>query len=465
MPCIYCGEALDGSDEHILQQGFGSTLSSTTIICSACNILFSNTLDSHCVSRFELIYNQLGISGKSKKRRDSAAGRSASLETLAGRKVVIDKDQRIAVQDKPLVSKQYDEQGNIVGFELSGTDWSALNAVTKSIKKGLKEGQSLGLASKPKVFTERSPQLVSKKSFDNLYFKGIKKSILNFIAYHDPAILGDNDLRQNLTDVYESAELSRTQPEATIANEPVQPFFSLNKHTILEFVRNHAEIQNICHVLLVSCNREDRSIIGVAVLFGEFVHGYLLSSCFEGNSKTFFYLHSPLAEGQKTHLSSVPEALFARKDLRNIALSDKRIKEHVIESYKHLSHDMWEISQREIIRHKIQNIFAPLPYPKGLIADCEEEIVDAATRFFETLLNIEYGAVLTGDPMLETELRSILKSASRTLYSGLARQYGQRTMDRKIVINIGMNFFKAFRDVVSPLLSPLLEMLNSVEHT
>ncbi len=464
MLCIYCGQALDGSDEHILQQGFGSTLSSTTIICSTCNALFSNTLDSHCVSRFDLIYNQMGISGKSKKGKDSVSGRSVTLETPDGRKVLIDNDQRIATQDKPLVKKRYNEQGNIVGFELSGTDWSALNAVMKSIKKGLKEGQQLSLASKPRVTGERPPQLVSKKSFDNLYFKGIKKSILNFIAYHDRAILGDSDLMQNVKDVYECAKLTQSQSDAAIAGEPVQPFFSIDKAAILAFVRNHAEVQGICHVLLVSCNREDHCIIGIAVLFGQFVHGYLLSACFEGNSETFFYLHGPLSEGQKTHLASAQEALFAMGDLRNIALSDKRVEDQVIESYKQLSPDMWEMAQREIIGQKIANIFAPLPYPNGHIVDCEEEIVDATIRFFETLVNIEYGGVLSGDAVLERELQSILEGASRTLFAVLARQHGQRTMDKDTLMNIGVNLFKAFREIVEPLLNPLMEQLKQGEY-
>lgn len=466
MLCIYCGLALDNSDEHILQQGFGSTLSATTIICSACNALFSNTLDSHCVSRFDLIYNQLGVSGKSKKGKDSVGARSVILEKPDGRKVLIDKDQRVATQDKPLVTKRYDEQGNIMGFELSGTDWSALSAVVKSIKKGLKKGQSLSLVSKPRVTRERTPQLVSKTSFDNLYFKGIKKSILNFIAYHDRAILGDSDLMQNVRDVYDCAKMAQAQCDAAIPDEPVQPLFSVEKAAILTFVQNHAEARDICHVLLVSCNREDHSIIGVAVLFGQFVHGYLLSARFEGNSETFFYLHSPLSEGQqKTHLASVQEALFGREDLRNIALSDKRVEEHVIEAYKQLSPYMWEMSQREVIGQKIANVFAPLPYPKGLIADCEEEIVDAITRFFETLVNIEYGGMLAGDPMLESELRSILEGASRKLFVALGRQHGHRTMDKDTVMNIGVNLFKAFRDIVAPLLSPLMGQLKNRERT
>jgi hypothetical protein len=66
--CIYCGQPLDGSEEHILQEGIGGTLKSDKICCSVCNHLFGITIDEAVVNEHGFICNQLGISGK--KRTD-----------------------------------------------------------------------------------------------------------------------------------------------------------------------------------------------------------------------------------------------------------------------------------------------------------------------------------------------------------------------------------------------------------
>jgi len=107
--CLYCDKLCDGSDEHILQQGFGSTLSSEEVLCSACNGLFSKTLDELCVEKHSVLHNQLGISGKSEKGRKPGSGKT--------------------------------------------------------------------------IITEKLDTLSEKVSFDNFYFKGIKKSLLNFVCY------------------------------------------------------------------------------------------------------------------------------------------------------------------------------------------------------------------------------------------------------------------------------------------
>jgi len=460
MKCIYCDAPLDNSDEHILQQGFGSTLSSREIICSGCNALFSNALDSHCVSKFDLICNQLGISGKPKKGGKSNPGKAVKLKTEAGVTIVIDRDQRIASQDKPIVNQLTDESGNLTGFEISGTDFDAIKSVMKSISKGQPKTETLTQSTKNKIISEKVGALVSSVTFDNLYFKGIKKSLINFIAYHDRLLLKDNDLDACAKDVYIYAKTIKDNKTPS-DGEAFYPFFAIGVGKVESFLSKHVSLSTVRHNLLVSCNKEDQSIIGVVILFNQFMHAYLLSETFCGDSETFLYSHSPLATDDKTALADVDWPLLKKDDLIKVRNGSKQVREHLKNAYMALAPEMWQSSNTAVLLRKIENIFSPLPFPTCTIKEAEEEIVEASERLLILLGNIELGSVIQNDPLLEVEIHKILKSSSRTIYKALVKQHGDKLFNDNIAQGLGVNIFNLFSQNISPLFRKLLRVIKS----
>jgi hypothetical protein len=105
-------------------------------------------------------------------------------------------------------------------------------------------------------------------------------------------------------------------------------------------------------------------------------------------------------------------------------------------------------------------VFEPLPYPKGRVVDCSDEIIDAARRFFEDLLNIEYGEQLFNDPTFENELRRILEGASRSLVANLSNKHGDMALDDALVRSIGLNLFRAFSENLAPSLRGLFDAID-----
>ena len=120
--CLYCNEPLNMSNEHILQEGFGATLSSTEILCRNCNDLFSSTIDIICVEQNALLCNQAGISGKLKKRRKKEGGKKVIVYNCTNRKFEIDGKQKIKELKKAQVNEITDENGKLTGLSINGYD-------------------------------------------------------------------------------------------------------------------------------------------------------------------------------------------------------------------------------------------------------------------------------------------------------------------------------------------------------
>ncbi len=456
MKCIYCDEPLNDSDEHILQQGFGSTLSSKDIICKTCNDLFSNTLDSYCVAKYDLLYNQLGISGKPKKGSKDHPGKPVILNTIDGSKIVIDKNQRIAAQDSPSVKQIFDEDGILSGYEINGTDHNAIQSVIKSIKKGQKQGTTVEQPLPPKIISEKIGTLNSNVSFDERYFKGIKKSLLNFIAYHKRILLEDEGLKACLNDVYKCAKEIDNKSNTKIDEDVWYPFFSINKDITDKFISKYFVPAPICHHLIISCNKEDQSIIGVAILFNQFVHVYILSEVYLGDSETFFYSHSPLAKDEKTILDSANYPLLNKDNLIEIKRGSKELYEHLKNAYEQLIPEMNQVATSTLLLNVTENMFLPLPYPSEIIRQAEDEITDAVERFLILLTNIELRSILHNDSLLENEIHRILKDTSKKFYDSLVKQHGDVVLDDNIVGNLGLSVIKLFAEKLAPLFRLLL---------
>lgn len=327
--CIYCDQTLDENDEHILQEGFGSTLSSTEIACSVCNKLFSNTIDNLCVDQYALICNQLGISGKRKKGRNKEIGKNVEVLDSEDKKVILHGNQKIGEKDKPEVDVTKDSNGRPSSFNIVGTDYNAIQSVIESFKKCLKPGQKIkivrGEIKRKEPGLYKFPML-----FPESYFKGIKKSLLNFLAYSDPIFIRSGGVKNSLNDVRISSIQIRDNETPIIKSEQIYPLFAIDKNMIYSQFSPSIK-SGIEHLVVISMNPSDKNVVGVVILFSRIVHAFILSENYSGNPKSYMYCHDPLSnESDSTQIKIFEKSLIDKNNMIDRSQKNEKLKQMIL---------------------------------------------------------------------------------------------------------------------------------------
>ncbi len=451
--CLYCDKLCDGSDEHILQQGFGSTLSSKEVLCSTCNGLFSKTLDELCVEKYNVLYNQLGISGKSKKGRKSGSGKTIKLKNSKDEDVVVYGDQRLGAKEKPDVDVHRDKEGNIISYDITGTNYSAIKKLIKSIEKNLAPGKKLQKDT-PFITTEEPGTLSDKVSFDDFYFKGIKKSLLNFVCYYDYQLAHSHIFENSVSDVYQSAlhlnELAHSHDsDFKVTKESFFPFYAADS----EKLQRHADLKRdsgLAHTLIISCNRSDSSIIGVAVLFGNLIHGFLLGEGFHNKSMTFCYSHDPMStNSDSTRIDELDTAVLSKAEL--IENQPHKLEKKFSESLKKMSPDMWRNSRTTVIHALMKNPFDPLDIPSDYVKNQGEEIQRAVKKFFSLGMEIGFADSFSQDKALNDEINRILDKTIHQFTNKFISKFGEEKFNEDMAEILGLNMGEVFFSAIAPL--------------
>lgn len=451
--CLYCDKPCDGSDEHILQQGFGSTLSSKEILCSKCNGLFSETLDELCVEKYNIFYNQLGISGKPKRGRKSDSGKTIKVKNNKGEEVIIYDDQRLGVKEKPDVNVQRDKDGNIIGYNILGTNYSAIKKLVKNIGKKLPPGKQLIQKDTPHIISEDPGILSDNISFDTFYFKGIKKSLLNFVCYHDYELSHSVIFKNSINDIYQSA-LHFNDSDFKITPEPISPFYAVDR----EILKKHIDLKRdsgLAHTIIVSCNSLDDSVIGVVVLFGNFIHAFLIGEGFYNKSMTFYYSHDPMSTTpDSTRIDKLDTAILSKGELIKNLPQDK-VRKMFKDSSEEIFPEMWKNSRMTVIDVLMKNPFDPLDIPSDYVKNQREEIQRGVKKFFCLAMKIAFDDPFSQDKALNDEINRILDNTSDQFTNKFIYRFGEEKFNKDLAEILGLNMSKFFFQWIVPLLKKL----------
>jgi hypothetical protein len=450
--CIYCDESLNESDEHILQEGFGSTLSSTTIVCSTCNCLFSKTIDIICLKQYALICNQFGISGKRKKGRSKGIGKNVEVFDSKDKKVILHGNQKIGVKDKPKVNMIKGSNGKPYIFDIVGTDYKAIQSVIKEIKKGLKPGQKIKIE-QGKIEREEPGFFRFPLSLTTSYFKGIKKSLLNFLAYCDPDFIRSGAVKKCFNDIYHSSIQIRDNKKTIIDKDDIYPLFAIDKNII--FSKFSPSVKSgIEHLIVVSLNPSDKNIIGVVILFSRIVHAFILSDNYSGKPKSYMYCHDPLSnKTDSTQIKFFEEALIEQSNI--VDQSQKNDLKTLIErEFTEFHHIMGEKALSIAVNDIIKNPFDPLPFPSGVVKENFVELEDSFKRFFFKLARFKYGNEVYDNEAVQ----ELVKYAASQSARSFIEKHGEKKFTKEM--QIGENLLIMYQQLIDSSIDMFLKETN-----
>jgi hypothetical protein len=450
--CIYCGKKLDGSNEHILQESLGSSLKSSKIVCSTCNCRFGKTIDKPFSDFYALLCNQLGIKGKSSSNVSQKFGKQITLRNSAnGKKLTIDGDQRIGSQEKPRVKLDKDAQGKIISGSVSGTNRDAVDKVIKSISKGQDNDITMEIISQ-KIETIEPDSFFDTLEIANSHFKGIKKSILNLIAYKYPHQLCNDGLIDSARDIYESSILIENGREDDVVPEPVQPMFSLDR--LPDQLIQHST-GDINHILAICFNNKDNSIIGVARLFSYFYYGFILSEEYSGEESTLCYIIDPLPDAENlNHTVIINEAILSKHDLVSLPFG-KPLGCKIKNAISELSPSMARKSLEIAIYSKANKLYYPAHVPVGRLRDNIEISSEAVYRLLKLCTKAVLDETILNDLILSDEIDQLLKNSSNELINSIIEQQPEFIVNKYSQSSIGQHAVKFFFTIMAQQLEIL----------
>jgi len=450
--CIYCEKSIDNSDEHILQEGFGSTLSSRKIACSTCNDLFSKTIDIICVNQYSLICNQCGISGKKKKGRSKGIGKNVEIFDSEDKKIVLHGNQKVGVIDKPKVKTTKDSSGKPSSFDIVGTDYNAIQSVIKNIKKGFKSDEKI-VIEQGEIEREEPGLYRSSMSISNSYFKGIKKSLLNFLAYCEPDSTRSGALKNSLNDIHLSSIQIRDDQKPKIGKEKIYPLLAIDKDII--FSKFSPSIKSgIEHLIVVSLNPSDKNIIGVVLLFSRISHAFILSENYHGKPKSYMYCHDPLSnESDSTQIKSFDKVLI---DKSNIVDQSQKINFELLveQELTKFSDTMGKKALSIVVKDIIKNPFDPLPFPSGIVKKNFVIMEDSFKRFFLKLARFQYGENIYDNDAIQ----EYLKNAASKFAKSFIVKHGDKKFSKDM--QIGENLMKMYQQLIDSSIDMILKATN-----
>lgn len=424
--CLYCKEPCN-SEEHVLQKGFGSTLCSKEILCSKHNNFFSK-LDKLCIKKYDFIYNQCGFLGGSRNKAKSLVARNKAKSLVAkdnkDRDITILGDQSLNIRKNVKCSK--DKDGSTI-IDVQGTIPDVKKFIEKKREEYKSKEKEIEVEERGTVL--RESVLLKKISFEPIYFKGIKRSLLNFICYCDYELAHSHIFANSINDILRS-----TSDFNKANSEPIFPLYAINREILEHFFDLECD-SGLAHTLIVSCNNSDRSVIGVVILFSNFIHAFLLSEEFSGESKTFYYSHDPmhdpmLVASNSTALKKLDTAPLSRKEL--VQKSGEEIEELFKKSLENLYPKMQERARETYINtqmnHLKENPFGTLSIPSGYVKDQKEEIKKAVRMWFKKLINFRAQNGILNDESALAELNEIADQFA----SGFINQFGEKKCDEVV---------------------------------
>lgn len=261
--CIYCKKNEADSFEHIIQNCLGSNIKSKDILCSECNNLFGRTIDLSLSKFFEFSRNKFMVKGK----RNIPALKL--FDETTQEKVVWNPGQDLKLEK--VTSKETNTQNEKIITLRGDLDniLNIINDINKSRKilktNGYTENHTDNHTYTYEVCVNIDDIIVSQyKTFINISYIYLKESITSQLYSHAQDV--KNYCKKDVDIKYDSVILERKN----FGDNIYRKFFG--------------DIVPPNHKFILSFNRDDKSIIGVCVLFGCIKFSFLLAEDYTGNN-------------------------------------------------------------------------------------------------------------------------------------------------------------------------------------
>jgi len=295
-----------------------------------------------------------------------------------------------------------------------------------------------------------------KSAYGNSYFKGIKKSIINFLAYMEPNIARSSFLKDARHDIYNSSKNIELSIDNPAPSEPVFPLYAIDEKFI-PFDIIPSNNTDFFHSIIVSLNPKDKSIIGVAILFSKIIHAFKLSTNYEGDvATTYIYNCMPLGIGSnRTKILEKNGPVFKVSDMKS-STDPQYINKKIKTNFNKLFNDLSSKARSTYFVNRMQKFFDMHPVPKGKVC---EHINEIETAFFYILQDFAY-AIHQDVVVSYAPITDLIKFASARLAHEIPIHLQNKKVSQ-LQIQFGLIAFEYFKEM-EPFIRDILRTKRTI---
>lgn len=298
--CLYCGSALDGSEEHVLLSALGGKKQSTTICCSTCNNTLGGTIDKSFAERLHVFMNLIdGKTGRSKK-----TATLTNLPTDDGEKINLQPGGK-PVLTKASVSESMDSSGKKHITILAPADKTPAILAGKMTQHAvsLDDIQVNKCVSTSKyVGTELN---VAIGGLNDL--RVVAKILLSYLAVLQP----DETRSGSLSEIIELVRDAVDVPSGWLG-------FDFSTQFPAELAKGEFE-----HRMFVFASAEEKLAFGLLELFGEIRFSCVLSTRWQGPTLGSVYCVDPVAGIHSERHCELPKHITKATLLARVATDEQ----------------------------------------------------------------------------------------------------------------------------------------------
>jgi len=368
LKCMYTGQPLDRSEEHVLAESLGGTLTSENLVCSRFNNQ-SSAMDKILFEPFEIITHALGIQGKK-------GGRRLRLKDAAGKTIELDEFHKPKVLEgiRPEI-RDADGKRHV---SLRGTDFDQMKKVLKTVVGADRVGAALASGS-----IRVEPVDVGEVSGDAAfggaeYTAAITKTALNLVGYFESHLVRDASFLEARRLVFEAALGKKPSVDSAL--------FCVDGATI-EAELGLKNKSGVDHQVVISFDGSSGRVTASVRLFSAFDHGMILSSSYVGRSRAFIYCRNPVgSEHTDTLVEQRDHAVRALETLRRP--KGIEISEDIKRAFNALIPAMQRGRMLLGIKGSIGDALPKWDFPLGSSIVSLEKLEEAAIRLSGILVKV-----------------------------------------------------------------------------
>lgn len=403
--CMYSGLPLDESDEHVLIDSLGSSLSSESMICSRFNHLSASKLDSALFAPYRLVTHQLGVKGKKGLR-------THNFRDDEGRVFSVGADQQPQMKLEVDLGQAQNGKRQV---RLAGSDFGQMKKVLKTIVSKGRLSTALENGELSAVEGDR-PTIVEEAVFGGvLYSAALKKTLLSLIAYFDGDLARSMCFVESRKAVFDACVLPSAVDD-TIA------FGRINGKVVSEQIPLPI-LSPLDHQIVITFSHETGQVTGSVRLFSSFDHGFLLSNSYNGPDRTLYYCRDPLgSSSSSTTFCDRPEYTTS------LAVLTEGSWSNLNGAMNNLLPHMQLRATQQAIESVPDSALPEWQFPNGSHLSDVSKLQEAAFRMGTKLMRM----LAENRKFSEKELESVCGNLSKSMAQETAKEVGTQILNEEL---------------------------------